>query len=112
MSEVKPCPFCGVDPDGLPSVSGTMFYRCSYSGCFMANNNASATLDMWNNRVEVKESSRRFAAACAAMQGIYAAWPIQSMDDFKQTDETPEAMRMIADIAVKQADALLERLEK
>ena len=60
---------------------------------------------------DVSEKNRRFQAACATLNGIYAAWNMTIDEGFKLTSETPEAMRVIADIAVKQADALLEALK-
>ena len=49
----------------------------------------------------------RFEAACAAMLGLYASWKLTEEENVLTT---PEAMKFFADIAVKQADALLERL--
>ena len=58
-----------------------------------------------------KREERRAQFAARVVQGIYSAWDITE-GEFKENEDTPEAMRTIAYIAVKQADALLAALEQ
>jgi hypothetical protein len=52
-------------------------------------------------KIKCERHLLRFHAACAAMQGIWASTSRDVID-----------LDGLADVAVKQADALLERLEK
>lgn len=60
--------------------------------------------------VDRHQELRRFAAM--AMQGIYSAWAPTVFDELKCTDETNEAMKVISDISVKQAQALQRALDE